>query len=105
MSSQASISRPVNRYGSLKLSALFLALLFCPKLEGANEIQWQPWSDSIFNQARQQGRFVLLDLGTGWCHWCHVMEEVTYTDSAVAELIRSHYLAIRVDADSRPDLA
>jgi len=33
------------------------------------------------------------------------MEEVTYTDPAVVDLIRSHYLAIRVDADSRPDLA
>src|ERR1700756_2279203 len=105
MSSQASISRTVNRYGWLKLSALLLALFFCLKLEGANEIRWQSWSDSIFNEARQQGRFVLLDLGTGWCHWCHVMEEVTYTDPAVVDLIRSHYLAIRVDADSRPDLA
>src|ERR1700757_621889 len=105
MSSEASISRTVNRYGWLKLSALFLALLFCPKLEAAGEIPWQPWSDSIFNEARQQGRFVLLDLGTGWCHWCHVMEEVTYTDPTVVDLIRSHYLAIRVDADSRPDLA
>jgi uncharacterized protein len=105
MSNQASITRTVNRYRPLKLSALSLALLFCLKLEGGTEIQWQPWSDSIFGQAKQQGRFVLLDLGTGWCHWCHVMEDVTYTDPAVVDLIRSHYLAIRVDADSRPDLA
>src|SRR6201993_1810286 len=105
MSSEASISRTVNRYGWLKLSALFLALLFCPKLEAAGEIPWQPWSASIFNEARPQGRFVLLDLGTGWCHWCPVMEEVTYTDPTVVDLIRSHYLGIRVDADSRPDLA
>jgi uncharacterized protein len=105
MSTHALIARTVNRYGRLKLWALFLTLLFCVKLEGASEIQWRPWSDSIFNEAKQQGRFVLLDLGTGWCHWCHVMEEVTYTDPAVVDLIGSHYLAIRVDADSRPDLA
>src|ERR1700758_2492492 len=105
MSSEASISRTVNRYGWLKLSALFLALLFCPKLEGANEIPWRPWSDSIFKEARQEGRFVLLVFGPGWCHWCHVMEEVTYRDPPVVDLIRSHYLAIRVDADSRPDLS
>jgi uncharacterized protein len=105
MSNQASITRKLNRYCRLRLSALFLPLLFCLKLAGAGEIQWQAWSDSIFEQAKQQSRFVLLDLGTGWCHWCHVMEEVTYTDPAVVDLIRSHYLAIRVDADSRPDLA
>jgi uncharacterized protein YyaL (SSP411 family) len=82
-----------------------LALFICLNLKGAEHIQWQPWSDSIFEQAKQQSRFVLLDLGTGWCHWCHVMEEVTYTDPAVIDLIRSRYLPVRVDADSRPDLA
>jgi uncharacterized protein len=105
MSSQASISRTLNRCRWLKKSILFLALLFCLKVEGADEIQWRPWSNSIFAQAKEQGRFVLLDLGTGWCHWCHVMEEITYTDPAVVDLIRSRYLAVRVDADSRPDLA
>jgi uncharacterized protein len=34
-----------------------------------------------------------------------VMEEITYKDPAVVDLIRSRYLAVRVDADSRPDLA
>ena len=72
---------------------------------GAAQIDWQPWSDSVFAQAKQEGRFVLLDLGTGWCHWCHVMEEETYSDPAVIELIRKRYLPVRVDADSRPDLA
>lgn len=105
MFSHASITRKINRCRWLTLSTLCLALLSCLKLEGADEIQWRPWSDSIFEQAKQQGRFVLLDLGTGWCHWCHVMEEVTYTDPTVADLIRSRYLAVRVDADSRPDLA
>jgi uncharacterized protein len=104
MSSHASITRTLNRR-RLKKCIVFLALLFCLKIEGAEEIQWRPWSDSIFAQAKEQGRFVLLDLGTGWCHWCHVMEEITYKDPAALDLIRSRYLAVRVDADSRPDLA
>jgi uncharacterized protein len=33
------------------------------------------------------------------------MEEITYKDPAALDLIRSRYLAVRVDADSRPDLA
>jgi uncharacterized protein YyaL (SSP411 family) len=72
---------------------------------GVQAIDWQPWSDSVFAQAREQGRFVLLDLGTVWCHWCHVMDEVTYQDPKVIELIRSHYVAVRTDADSRPELS
>ena len=69
------------------------------------EIYWQPWSESIFEKARQEKRFVLLDLGAIWCHWCHVMDEITYHDPKVISLIKSRYIAVRVDQDSRPDLA
>jgi uncharacterized protein YyaL (SSP411 family) len=73
--------------------------------EPADRINWQPWSESVFAQAQKEGRFVLLSLGAGWCHWCHVMDEITYQDPDVIKLIRSHYIAVSVDQDSRPDLA
>ena len=68
-------------------------------------IAWQPWSDGIFEKAKAEKRFVLLDLGAGWCHWCHVMDEMTYADPKVIALIREKYIAVRVDQDARPDLA
>jgi uncharacterized protein YyaL (SSP411 family) len=91
----------------MKLSGFILlgGVLFTLPTTRASEIEWQPWSDSLFAQAKQEGRFVLLDLGTGWCHWCHVMEEVSYKDPTVIELIRKRYIPVRVDADSRPDLS
>ncbi len=88
--------------------SILIALVLLPLTSGlAKEdgIAWQPWSESVFAQAKGEGRFVLLDLGTGWCHWCHVMEDVTYRDPAVVELIGRRYLAVRVDADARPDLS
>jgi uncharacterized protein YyaL (SSP411 family) len=69
------------------------------------KIDWQPWSDSIFEKAQKEHRFVLLDLGAVWCHWCHVMEEITYRDPKVIALIKQRYLAVRVDQDARPDLS
>src|SRR5438132_12872974 len=89
----------------VRVFTLLTAILLTVPSAQANEIEWQPWSDSVFAQAKQEGRFVLLDLGTGWCHWCHVMEEVTYRDPAVVDFIRKRYMAVRVDADSRPDLS
>ncbi len=89
------------------LWVLFAAALlsFESATAASDAIVWQPWSNSIFDQAKREGRFVLLDLGTSWCHWCHVMEDVTYRDPAVTRLIGQRYLAVRVDADSRPDLS
>ena len=39
-----------------------------------------------------------------WCHWCHVMEAITYRDPEVGRLLRDHFIAIRVDIDERPDI-
>ena len=66
---------------------------------------WQPWSDTVFEQARRENRFVLLYLEAVWCHWCHVMDEKTYADPAVMGTIGARYIPVRVDQDSRPDLA
>jgi uncharacterized protein len=71
----------------------------------ASPIAWQPWSNSVFDQARRENKFVLLDLEAVWCHWCHVMDETTYRSPQVIALMRSKYIAVRVDQDSRPDLS
>src|SRR6476661_4591728 len=89
---------------------LFFLTLVASSGIGADEkeapaIEWREWSDDIFAQAKKQNRFVLLDLGAVWCHWCHVMEEITYRDPKVIALINSKYIPVRVDQDSRPDLS
>ena len=106
------ISRPQPHFMNAIHRPLFLLLLAlmafsrpvisAEKKEG---IAWQPWSDAIFERAKMEKRFVLLDLGAGWCHWCHVMDEMTYADPKVIALIREKYIAVRVDQDARPDLA
>lgn len=68
-------------------------------------IEWKNCSSDAFVQAKREHKFVLLDLGTQWCHWCHVMDSTTYSDPAVIGLLRDKYIVVRADADSRPDLA
>ncbi|HVU16831.1 MAG TPA: DUF255 domain-containing protein [Candidatus Didemnitutus sp.] len=68
-------------------------------------LPWQPWSDAAFQQAAQEKKLVLLDLEAVWCHWCHVMDEITYRDPKVVALLTEHYVLVRVDQDSRPDLS
>lgn len=68
-------------------------------------INWQPWSDTVFEQAKREHKFVFLDLEAVWCHWCHAMEEKTYHDPAVIKLIQQKYIAVRVDQDANPDIS
>ena len=69
----------------------------------APAIHWQPWSSDVFTQAKREHKFVLLDLEAVWCHWCHVMDDVTYRDPVVTRLLQQRYVLVKVDQDSRPD--
>jgi uncharacterized protein len=71
----------------------------------AEPLSWNEWRGNLFSRATAEQRFVILDLEAVWCHWCHVMEKITYADPEVAELIGSKYLAVRVDQDANPDLS
>lgn len=71
----------------------------------SSSLKWLDWSPRVFERARAEHKLVLLDMAAVWCHWCHVMDEQTYANSAVIKELGSKYLLIRVDQDSRPDLA
>jgi uncharacterized protein YyaL (SSP411 family) len=77
---------------------------FSPRPNRAHEIRWQPWSTEAFERARAEDRPILLSISAVWCHWCHVMDETTYSDPQVIDLINREYVPIRVDNDVRPDI-
>ena len=47
---------------------------------------------------------MLLGISAVWCHWCHVMDETSYSDGEVIRLINESFVPIRVDNDQRPDI-
>jgi uncharacterized protein YyaL (SSP411 family) len=90
----------------MKLRLLAAAILaLAAQARAADTIAWQPWSDAAFAEAKKEHKFVIMDLEAVWCHWCHVMDETTYRDPKVITLMGSRYVPVRVDQDSRPDLA
>ena len=68
-------------------------------------IAWRDWNEEAFEAARSEGKFVLLTLGATWCHWCHVMDETSYSDDRVIGLVNSSFIPVRVDVDQRPDIS
>ncbi|MHB1413118.1 MAG: thioredoxin domain-containing protein [Thermoleophilia bacterium] len=77
---------------------------FSPRPNRAAEIDWRPWGAGAFARAGQESRLVLLAISAPWCHWCHVMDETTYSDGEVIRLINENYIPVRVDSDRRPDI-
>ncbi|MDI7252173.1 MAG: DUF255 domain-containing protein, partial [Actinomycetota bacterium] len=77
---------------------------FSPRPNRAREINWLPWGKEAFERAAREGKPVLLSISAVWCHWCHVMDETTYSDEEVIRLINSLYIPVRVDNDRNPDI-
>lgn len=67
-------------------------------------VRWQPWNDATLALALKLDRPLLIDDGAVWCHWCHVMDQATYSDPEVATLINRNFVPIKIDADARPDI-
>jgi len=67
-------------------------------------VPWLSWSKKTFQRAKELDKPILLTIGAVWCHWCHVMDETTYSDGEVAKLIEENFVPIRVDRDQRPDI-
>ncbi len=85
-------------------SAFASDLRFSPNPNNARMIQWRTWGKEAFEEARARNRPILLSISAVWCHWCHVMDETTYSENAVINYLNEHYIPIRVDADMRPDV-
>jgi len=69
-----------------------------------NPVDWRPWGDEAFEEARRLRRPVFLSIGYATCHWCHVMEAESFEDEEIAAFLNGHYIAIKVDREERPDV-
>ena len=69
-----------------------------------NPVDWYPWGDEAFAEARAAGKPVLLSIGYSACHWCHVMAHESFEDDATAELMNELFVNIKVDREERPDV-
>ncbi len=65
---------------------------------------WNKFTPKVFDDAKLQNKFVYLHVGAQWCHWCHVMEDSTYSDEEVQKYLNENFILAKEDQDSRPDL-
>ncbi|MCK9590328.1 MAG: thioredoxin domain-containing protein, partial [Terrimicrobiaceae bacterium] len=69
-----------------------------------NPVDWRPWGEAAFAEARAKNRAVFLSVGYSTCHWCHVMAHESFEDHEVADLLNRHFICIKVDREERPDI-
>ncbi len=69
-----------------------------------NPVDWYPWGEEAFAKAKREDKPVLVSIGYSTCYWCHVMEQESFENSAIATVMNDSVVAIKVDREERPDL-
>ena len=69
-----------------------------------NPVNWYPWGQEAFDKAKKENKLIFLSIGYSTCHWCHVMEEESFTSDEVAKLLNEGYISIKVDREEFPQL-
>ncbi len=69
-----------------------------------NPVDWYPWGEEAFQEARKRDKPIFLSIGYSTCHWCHVMEHESFEDEEVAQLMNDNFVSIKVDREELPEI-
>ena len=69
-----------------------------------NPVNWYPWGEEAFEKAKKENKLIFLSIGYSTCHWCHVMEEESFTDTDIAQLLNQDFISIKVDREEYPQI-
>ena len=69
-----------------------------------NPVDWYEWGSDALQKAKSENKPILISIGYAACHWCHVMEEETFMDTAVANYMNDNFVSIKIDREERPDI-
>ncbi|MCI0382523.1 MAG: thioredoxin domain-containing protein [Chlamydiae bacterium] len=69
-----------------------------------NPVDWYPWGNEAFEQAKKEDRPIFLSIGYATCHWCHVMEQETFEDPKIAKMLNETFINVIVDREEHPEV-
>ena len=82
---------------------IFLILLGCLNKERINEIHWLNYEDG-YQKSLSENKIAILDFYADWCPPCRRMENETYNNEEVIEMMKN-FVAIKINVYKQPDIA
>lgn len=69
-----------------------------------NPIDWYPWGEEPFLEAKKRDCPIFLSIGYATCHWCHVMEREAFSNVDVGKFLNDNFVSIKVDREEHPEV-
>ncbi|MEM0138476.1 MAG: thioredoxin domain-containing protein [Thermoplasmatales archaeon] len=70
----------------------------------SDPVAWNIWSEELFKVAKEKDKPIFITIGYSTCHWCHVMQEESFRDREIANILNTEYIPVVVDREERPDV-
>jgi thiol:disulfide interchange protein DsbD len=80
------------------LAALMIGTTTTMAATFVSPVRWQPYSDQVVDQARRDGKIVLVKFTANWCLNCQYIERTVFHDKATAAALDRHGV-VTVKAD------
>ncbi len=75
------------------------------KTFGDSPVQWLPWGEAAFAQAKGEQKPVFLFIGSFTSELAGAMRRQTFANPKNADWLNKHFVCVIVDRDERPDVA
>ena len=69
-----------------------------------NPLEWMAWNSKTLKKAKDEDKLIFLSIGYSTCHWCHVMQEESFSQQDVANVLNKDFISIKVDREEMPQL-
>lgn len=69
-----------------------------------NPVDWFAYGNEALDKARSENKLIFISIGYSACHWCHVMNEESFSDPATAKILNEQFISIKIDREEYPDL-
>jgi thioredoxin-related protein len=67
------------------------------------KIHWMSLEEAYI-AVQKEPRKIVIDVFTGWCGWCKVMDQKTFSEAKVAEYVNKNFYAVKLDAEQKEDI-
>lgn len=66
-------------------------------------VQWLTFEEAV-EKSKTEKRKIFIDVYTDWCSWCKVMDQNTFSDPKVAQLLNTYFYPVKFNAEQREDV-
>lgn len=68
----------------------------------ADEISWYKTLSKALEAAKEQKKYIMIDVYTDWCTWCKELDKKTYTHSSVIKLAKT-LINVKINPETDPE--